>query len=116
MVAITKTEIKKRYDELMASEHPFYLDPDCSLVVLASILRVNRSYASNFINDEFGTNFSTHINDLRLQYLLIQKKKNPKSSWKSLAIASGFSSEITFRRSFIRKMGISPGQYVIADE
>lgn len=108
---ITIHELRRRYKEIEERETPFFLDPAYNLETFAKDMRVNRSYASRFINEEFGISFPVKMNEMRLDYLLRLRRNNPKVPWKTLLRASGFSSEITFRRAFKKKYDFLPRNF-----
>jgi YesN/AraC family two-component response regulator len=56
---------KKQFEKYIKKEKP-YLEPNLKITDLGEKLGINRTYISAFINTEYGTNFSTYINHLRL--------------------------------------------------
>lgn len=98
--------------ERIVEEEELYLDPDLMLESLAKRLSTNRSYLSNYLTNVVGKPFYDYINDLR-----INKKSIPMMIEHSeytidyIAVKSGFNSISTFRRSFYKVTGLTPGAY-----
>jgi AraC-like DNA-binding protein len=108
-------QMRIRLEEYMASEP--YKDPNFTIYDLARGVRTNRTYISNFINQQYGVNFSTFIADLRIEHakkVLADKNwQNSKNAIGAAMLQSGFLSETTFYRLFKQKTGVSPRQFRI---
>lgn len=87
-----------------------YLNKDIRLKSLAEILKTNHTYLSSCINTCSGGNFNQWINDFRIDYLLEQIHSGKKLS--DLAQEAGFASNDAFYRSFKRKTGLTPNEYL----
>lgn len=87
-----------------------YLNKDIRLKSLAAILKTNHTYLSSCINTCSGNNFNQWINDFRIDYLLEQIHSGKKLS--DLAKEAGFASTDAFYRSFKRKTGLTPNEYL----
>src|SRR5690606_8606497 len=48
----------------------FYLDRNLSLASVAAEVGVNHRYLSHTIHNKFGKDFTTYINDLRIDYII----------------------------------------------
>ena len=107
----TINEIRKRYAQLERRKRPFFLNSDYSLTDLASHLKVNRTYASRFINNNFGVSFPVHLQNLRLAKAIELMKEQPCRPLVEIARAAGFNCDLSFRRSFIRRYGVLPSQF-----
>lgn len=59
---------KERLERYIRSKKP-YLNPKLRITDMAADLQSNRTYLSNFINAEYGMNFSRWINRMRLKEL-----------------------------------------------
>ena len=81
-----------------------------TLKSLAIQIGTNASYLSKYINVEKSENFSTYLNDLRINYVLKELYNNPKlKSYTVAAIAEevGFSNVKSFSTHFKRVTGLS---------
>ena len=105
------------------SFHPEFLyatrrkakDNTLTLQKLAKHLGTNRQYLSNYINQEKHETFYDYINDFRLaeaKALLDGKGTENQHSLEDIAMMSGFNSYSTFLRSFKKKYGKTPSQYL----
>lgn len=87
------------FDNYINSQKP-YLEPNLKITDIAENLNVKRNSLSNFINTEYGVNFSNFINNLRLiEYY--QLRSNPNYNHKSnieLSEKAGFGSYRTCTR------------------
>ncbi|WP_373747894.1 helix-turn-helix domain-containing protein [Kaistella sp.] len=82
---------------------------------LARDLDTNRDYLSKFINEEKGKNFSQYLNELRINYILLELKNDKKlRKYTISAIASevGFSNSESFSNAFKRTTGTLPSFYI----
>lgn len=96
-------------------EKKYYLDPALTLQKLATHLGTNRQYLSNFINREKQKTFYEYINEFRLEEaksLLDNWDSERGRSMEDIASLSGFNSYSTFLRSFVKKYGETPSQYL----
>ncbi|MEM6718584.1 MAG: helix-turn-helix domain-containing protein [Bacteroidota bacterium] len=102
-------------DELSDFEnHQGYLKP-ITLHSLAKKLKTNPKYLSKIINNHYQKNFSSYINDLRINYLLKELTKNDtlqKCTIKSLAKKLGFGNPESFAKAFKRHTGVNPSTYI----
>ena len=96
-------------------ENRYYQDNTLTLQKLAQLLGTNRQYLSNYINQEKHESFYVYINDFRLEEakrLLDSKNEENHHSVEEISLMSGFNSYITFLRSFKKKYGQTPLQYL----
>ena len=101
--------------ENIISEKQYYMESDLTLQKLARYLGTNRQYLSNYINQEKHKTFYEYINDFRLEEakkLLEINNSNHSYSIEEIATLSGFNSYTTFLRSFKKKYGQSPSDYL----
>jgi len=103
----SKTIIRNKFndDRLIKELNNFienelaYLQPELSLTNVCRILGTNRSYLSSIINQQYGMNFNTYINQYRAKYVLDYLAKNPLSTKEELVQISGFGSKSTMNRA-----------------
>ena len=86
-----------------------------TLIDLAKSLNTNSNYLSKTINKNKGKNFSSYVNDLRIEFAL-EELKNSRTfrNFKISAIAEevGFNNAETFSRLFKNKNGIYPSYFI----
>ena len=87
-----------------------YLDPSLKLSDMAKAVGTNRTYLSRYLNDCLDTTFYDFVNGLRLAHAL-ELIERREYSISAIAAMSGFNSYSTFRRCFIAKYGLTPGEY-----
>ncbi len=87
-----------------------FLDPTLKLTDVARILGTNRTYLSNFLNNEKHTTFYDFVNELRLQHACMLLRTTTLTL-DLVGEQSGFNSLSTFRRAFIRQIGVTPHAY-----
>jgi AraC-like DNA-binding protein len=100
---------------LRLEEKKYYLKQECSLHNVAKKLKTNTAYLSKIVNNEIGKSFSTYINELRINYIIIELKNNSKlRSYSINAIAEeiGYKSPESFTKYFRIATGISPSVYI----
>ena len=111
--------VKKRYREeleaWMEKDKP-YLNPDFRLTDLMLVLPMNRTYLSNFINGEYGCNFYQYATNYRIREAKRLIREHPDMKLLEVAELSGFSSAITFSRTFAREEGCSPSEWAKLNE
>ena len=86
-----------------------------SLYSLARKLKTNPKYLSKIINIHYEKNFSSYINDLRIQHLLKELKTDDSLkayTIKALAKKLGFGSTEAFAKSFKKHTGFNPSNYL----
>lgn len=90
-------------------EERLYLNPHLTLVDLSTAIGTNRTYLSNYLNQQLHTTFYDYINSLRLKRAK-EFLSDPACNITLVEIAeqSGFNSQSTFRRTFQRTHGCSP--------
>ncbi len=89
-----------------------HLNPELTLNSLAAECGTNRTYLSEYLNRRLNMSFNDFVNDYRIVNESIPLiNKFPHLSFAYIAEKSGFGSVATFRRAFIRKMGMTPSQY-----
>jgi len=101
-------------DKVM-KENRYYLDNTLTLQKLAQHLGTNRQYLSNHINQELHTTFYDYINDFRLEdakAILDSQNAENQHSLEDISVMAGFNSYATFLRSFKKKYGQTPSQYL----
>lgn len=110
-----KTFFAKDIEQIIR-EKQYYRDSTLTLQKLAQQLGTNRQYMSNYINRERNMTFYEYINDFRLEearIVLEDKNSESQQSIEDVVVMVGFNSYSTFLRSFKRKYGKTPSQYIL---
>jgi len=92
-----------------------FLKNGITLTSLAKNIKTNTGYLSEIINNHKGKNFTTYLNDLRIDYALDQLVKDKKfRSYKLPVIAEeiGYNNVQAFSIAFKKKTGTTPSIYI----
>lgn len=92
-------------------ENKEFLCPDISLGSLAQELKSNPTYLSRYINTEYGQNFRSWINSLRIAEAQRIITETAGVSLSELGEKVGIPSSSTFYRQFAAVTGMSPAEY-----
>lgn len=94
---------------LFDKEH-VYLNPRLRLSELAMLLGTNRTYLSQYFNQNCESTFYDFVNDYRIHHakLLLHSTDD---TLETIAMNSGFNSLSTFRRAFVQREGMSPIEF-----
>lgn len=103
-------KIIDRLHEIMDGEKAF-ADEDLSLKDLADELGIGPHQLSQILNEKLNKNFSTFVNEYRINEAKKMLVEELDRSILSVGAAVGFNSNTTFITSFSRLVGISPSQY-----
>lgn len=94
-------------------EDKIYKQVDINLYEFAKYLQLPQRKVSNLINRHFSMGFPALIQKHRLKEAFGRISENPKELiLEKIARESGFSSRITFFKTFKKELGISPSEYV----
>lgn len=107
----SNTMINQRFSLLLSKESKFFLDSNYNIGMFAEQLGTNRTYASRFINQQFGVSFPTFINRLRLTHFMRLRQEKPHLSINSVLHQCGFNTAYSFRRAFVQVYGENPSEY-----
>lgn len=103
--------MRERFERLIAEEK-VYLNPQLSLVDVATMLGTNRTYISKMINETYGESFSAHINRQRLEYAKVYMEENPRAKIEVIANECGFGSTSSFNKCFKSIVGVTPSAWM----
>ncbi len=87
-----------------------YLNPTLNINDLAQELGTNRTYISNYLNQQLQTTFYEYVNRWRIGQTM-ELLKTTNLSLDDIAQKSGFNSQSSFRRYFIAHVGMTPAAY-----
>jgi AraC-like DNA-binding protein len=90
-----------------------YLDPELSLVVLASEIKMSATKVSNNINSYSNSNFSDYINQLRVEKVktILLNPKYDDFNIEAIGFECGFNSKSTFYEAFKKFANTTPLEF-----
>ena len=102
-------EIKTKILEIMDTD-PVICNSDFSIYKLAELVNSNQNYVSTIINESFGKNFKSFVNEYRIKNALkfLQQNYSKKYKIEYIAAMSGFESRNTFDHVFKENVGVTP--------
>ncbi|WP_194532982.1 helix-turn-helix domain-containing protein [Zobellia nedashkovskayae] len=106
-------ELLDKLDKLKDSG--YFLRQDSSLYNTAKKLKTNTSYLSSVINNTMDTNFNRFVNDIRMDYIILELKNSKRMrsySVKGIAEEIGYKSADSFSKYFKESTGLTPSAYV----
>lgn len=92
-------------------KHEPYLDAGLSLTKLAKQLKMPSHHLTQVLSTQLAHSFYSYVNGFRIDYAISQLKANKTKNMTDLAIASGFSSKVSFYRQFKLLKGCTPAVY-----
>lgn len=107
-----KEELMKSLEILMHESEPF-INPKLKIDDVAVLLGTNTKYLSQVINETYGKNFHTYLNDHRCAKVirLFEDKTYDEYSIEGIASTCGFNSRSSFVASFKKYTGKLPSAY-----
>lgn len=117
---IDVTDIKKYNSDLLKdhlleifNEGEIYKQADLKITQISAVLKTNRTYISNLINNEFSCTFNEFVNQYRIKEAkrLLVNDASKAYSLDYIGEQCGFGSLSTFIRVFKDSEGITPGRY-----
>lgn len=96
-------------------EKKYYLSQDFNQQNVAKKIKTNTTYLSYIVNSNFNKSFSEYANELKINYVIDELINNPtyrKYSTQAIAESVGFKNAISFTKSFKKRAGISPAQFI----
>ena len=106
-------ELLKKLEIL--KETAYFLRQDSSLYNTAKKLKTNTSYLSSVINNTMGSNFNRFVNDIRMDYVILELKNNKRMrsySVKGISEEIGYKSADSFTKYFKESTGLSPSAFI----
>ncbi len=92
-------------------EQKIHTNPELSLYSLAAQLSISPQQLSYIINEKFGKNFKTYINEYRIEESKKLLLENTYLSLEGIGQKSGFGSHTAFLNAFKNHTNMTPGQY-----
>jgi len=98
----------------LINKERIYKDRDLNLSNLAEKLNTNTTYLSNIINNRFGMNFKSLINNKRIDEArkLLVAEEYSNFSIEGIANEVGFQSRSSFYQTFKQTTGLTPTDYI----
>ena len=103
-------ELMQRICDLMEQQKP-YLNSDLKLVDIAAMLATNRNTISSCINTQRGCSFSQFVNEYRIAYAQKLMRNQPDIKNSEVWMSSGFSTEMSYFRTFKAVTGMTPSEW-----
>lgn len=113
MTPETMQKLLQSLDEFEAGT--LFTDRNMSLSYLATHINTNTKYLSRVINQHKQKDFNGYINELRINYIIVQLNSDPvwrKYKISTLADEAGFSSHSKFATVFKSITGLSPSLFI----
>lgn len=95
-----------RFQKAFAKEK-VYLNPKLNIVELSMAVGTNRTYISNYINQQLHTTFYEYVNKWRVEHAK-ELLASTVLSLEDISVKAGFNSLSSFRRYFTRSIGMTP--------
>src|SRR5690606_23862036 len=96
-------------------ENQEYLNPKISATLLANQFETNTKYITHTLRETYGKNFTTYINELRINHitqLLEEEPKYRQYKISYLAEIGGYSSHSKFTVMFKKVKDCSPSEFI----
>ncbi|MFK7982211.1 MAG: helix-turn-helix domain-containing protein [Saprospiraceae bacterium] len=105
--------LKEKIKHAIEDEKVF-LSPDLTLKKFADQLSSNTSYVSQTINEGFGKNFSTFINEHRIKAVIqfFKQGQHQQFTIEALYKKAGFKSKSAFQKAFKSSTGVTASYYL----
>lgn len=104
--------LEEKLNKCLETEKP-YLNSNLTMKTLAAQLETNTHYLSEVINQKFGNNFTSLINEFRVREAcrLLVDETNDHLTIESIASQAGFNSKSAFNNAFKSITGLTPSYY-----
>lgn len=97
----------------------YFLSQDFNQQNVAQKIKTNTTYLSHIVNKNFNKSFSEYSNELKINYAIEELINNPtyrKYSTQAIAESVGYKSNSSFTKSFKKRAGVSPAQFILKIE
>lgn len=88
-----------------------YRNPDLKLGDLSKEIQISAHQLSQLLNDELGKNFTTYINEFRIEEACRMLSADYKFTLESIGYEVGFNSKSTFFAAFKKFKGVTPAVF-----
>lgn len=107
---LSREKIMQRLQELMEHER-IYCHDDLKLEDVAALLYITPHQLSEFVNDCLGMNFSSYVNQYRVEEAKRLLASSPDKSTLMIGFEVGFGSKQSFNLIFKNQTGLTPSGY-----
>lgn len=110
----TKEQLRAKIQEVFEQNREIFT-PNFNLDRLAELCESKPKYVSQVINQLYGSNFSSLLNQYRIKEacrIINEEDKLGNYTLEAIAGLVGFKSRATFHTTFKRVMGQTPGEYI----
>ncbi len=113
---ISVSEVQRRTEQLRQqveeaiNERQLYLNPDLTIIDMATECGTNRTHLSQFFNNVLGMPFRDYINRCRIEHA-VHMMSERSYKIEELAMLAGFGSTTTFYRAFAKEKGMTPQRW-----
>lgn len=114
-IGISETIVENILKELTKFEKSKRYTKQVTLTELAKEIGTNPKYLSKVINWHYQKNFTTYINELRVEYVIFKLKEDSKFrnyTIKAIAKEAGFGNAESFSKTFYKFTGIYPSYFI----
>ncbi|WP_164974439.1 helix-turn-helix domain-containing protein [Flavobacterium amnicola] len=108
-----ENELIQKFSKLIDKNE--FLKEGFTLQYVANKIKTNTTYLSYVVNKKFEKSFSDYVNELKINYAINEIITNPtyrKYSTQAIAESVGFKNAISFTKSFNKRTGVTPAQFV----
>ncbi|MDN3673284.1 helix-turn-helix domain-containing protein [Flavobacterium branchiarum] len=105
-----ETIISEKLENIML-EKELYKNPNLTLQDLAKEINYTSHQLSQFLNSNLGKNFTTYVNEFRINEACKIMTTNDKITLESIGYDVGFNSKSTFFAAFKKHTGTTPANY-----
>lgn len=92
-----------------------FLKNDFTQQYVANKIKTNTTYLSYVVNKNFEKTFGEYVNELKINYAINEMISNPiyrKYSTQAIAESVGFKNAVSFTKSFNKRTGVTPVQFI----
>lgn len=93
------------------NEDKLYLESEITIRQFSESAEIPSHHISQILNDAFGKNFYTFINEYRVEYAAKLLSENPSANILSVCFQSGFNSKSVFNDVFKKFKGFTPSEF-----
>lgn len=112
--AIDEEALMERICRYMEEQQP-YLNSELKVQDMADALDTNRNYLSNCIRSQRGCSISQFVNTYRIEYAKQLLRQHPDMKISEVSLSSGFSTEVSFFRTFKAVTGMTPKSWMVTE-
>jgi len=105
-----RQQLMEKITNLFKNER-MHMNTKLTIQDVAQTVGTNRTYVSSIINQHYGVNFCTFVNNYRIEELELMLKKHPELTNQLLAEGCGFGSVDSLKRAVNAKTGLSVTQW-----